>query len=130
MFLLICLVLGIVLIAVMALRELFLYGQGRSDCTRRRLTLRMSMAAMLLFLLASILIGVYVFHLGSPEDSGYVQLWAFFWGCIMLIVVGVFFLVLADLRMISSESQQDTNELWRDIAQTIADHEVQRHKDR
>jgi len=129
MFLVIGLVLGIIIVAVLAVREMFLFGAKRDAYGIRRLTLRMSTAALLIFLLASILVGVQVFHLGSPEDTGNIGLWAAFWGCISILTGGVFCLVVADLRTVTDERRDDAGRLWRDIAQTIADHEASRSKE-
>ncbi len=130
MILLISIVLAMLLVTGMLLRELVLYRQKRQTYPRRRLTLRISTALMLLFLLASILVGVRFFHLGSPEDSGYASIWAAFWGAVMLLIAGIFCLVIADLRTISVETEHDTSSLWRDIAETIAAHELKRRKDK
>ena len=130
MFLLIGIVLAMSAVAGMMLRELMLYREKRHNYPQRRLTLRISMAVMLLFLLASILVGIRVFHLGSPVESGYAQLWAAFWGAVMLLITGIFCLVIADLRTISVDSEHNTNALWRDIAEIIAAHETKRRKDR
>ena len=116
------------LVAGMMVREFILYVQKRQTYSRRRWTIRMCMALMLLFLLASILVGVNVFHLGSPEENGYVQLWAAFWGSVMLIVAGIFCLAIVDLRTISVESHHDTSILWREMAETIAAHELKRRE--
>lgn len=130
MILLICILLAMLLVAGMTVRELVHYRRQRPTYPRRRLTLRLLMAAMLLFLLASILVGVRIFHLGSPEESGYALLWAAFWGAVMLLIGGIFSLIFADMRTISVESEQENNKLWRDIAETIASHETTRPKDR
>ena len=132
MILLIGTILVMFLIVGMTLRECVLFRQKQKHQTypRRRLTLRISMAVMLLFLLASILVGVRIYHLGSPEESGYVQLWAAFWGAVMLLIAGIFCLVIADLRTISVEKERDANTYWRDIAETIATHEGNHPKDK
>ncbi len=106
MILLIGILLTMLLVFVMIVRECAQYVRKRQTYPIRRLTLRVSTAIMLLFLLASILVGVRAFHLGSPEDNGYVQLWAAFWGAVVLLVFGIFCLVIADMRTVSVETNR------------------------
>lgn len=115
-----------VAVVVLAVREIVLYMRKKEAYTLRRLTLRMLMAVMLIFLLASVLVGVRVFGLDKPPVI--ITLWLAFWGCITLLTGAIFCLAIADLRSIGDETTNEANRLWRDIAQTIAEHERQRNQ--
>jgi hypothetical protein len=108
-------------VAGMAVREIVLFGRKRAEYPVRRLTLRISTAVMLLFLLVSLLVGVRVFHLDTYQ--GIIGLFLAFWGCVALLAGAIICLTIADLRMIGDETFADTNHYWRDIAETIAEHE-------
>jgi len=107
-------------IAGMIVREIVLSTRRREEYSLRRLTLRIVMALMLIFLLASMLVGVRIYGLDKPRD---IELWMAFWGCIALLSGAVVCLAIADMRMIGTETHADTNRIWRDIAQMIAEHE-------
>ena len=117
----IMLVVGMAIVAVMAARELRLFLRKRDTYPLRRLTLRLSMAGMLFFLFASLFVGVRVFHLVEP--TGNVTLWMAFWGCITLLTGGVICLAIADFRSLDTDTDENTKQLWREIAETIAAHE-------
>jgi len=114
-------------VAGMTVREIVLSAWKRDEYPRRRLTLRITMALMLIFLLASVLVGVRVFHLDQPQ--GIIGLWMAFWGCIMLLTGAIVCLAIADLRSIGDDSHAETNRIWRDIAETIAAHEKKRARE-
>jgi len=116
----------VVMIAIvgMTAREIVLILRKREENSLRRLTLRVTMALMLIFLLASVLIGVRVYGLDKPQPV--IGLWMAFWGCIMLLSGAIVCLAIADLRMIGGETHTQANRIWRDIAQTIAEHERER----
>ncbi|MHB0937384.1 MAG: hypothetical protein ACYDCO_15855 [Armatimonadota bacterium] len=111
-------------VAGLAVREIVLATRKSEQYPMRRLTLRIVMAVMLIFLLASVLVGVRVYGLDKPQ--GIIALWMAFWGCITLLSGAIVCLAIADLRRIGDETFGDTNHLWHDIAQTIAEHEQQR----
>lgn len=117
----ILLIVVIITIAGMAAREIVLSTHKREEYSRRRLTLRVSMAIMLVFLLASLLVGVRVYGLDKPQAA--IGLWMAFWGCIALLSGAIVCLAIADMRMIGTETHAETNRIWRDIAQTIAEHD-------
>jgi|GEM_PF-1584278 len=112
-----------IFIAGMLVREIVLSTRGREEYSLRRLTLRIMMAFMLIFLLASVLVGVRVYGLDKPRD---LELWMAFWGCIALLSGAIVCLAIADLRMIGTETNTDINRIWRDIALTISEHERRR----
>ena len=107
-------------VAGMAVREVVLFRRKLMDYSLRRLTLRISMTLMFIFLLLSVLVGVRVYHLDAPR--GVIGLWMAFWGCIALLTGAILCLAIADLRLIGDETNSETNRLWRDIAETIAEH--------
>ena len=117
------LILVMIAITGMATREIVLFRQKRAEYSLRRLTLRLTMAIMLTFQLASVLVGVRVFHLDNPH--GVIGLWMAFWGCIALLTGAITCLALADMRLVSDETSSETNRIWRDIAEMIAQHDVQ-----
>jgi hypothetical protein len=108
-------------VIMLALREVWQFRRKRDVYRLRRLTLRLATAGMLLFLLASILIGVRVFGLNEPD--GVATLWIAFWGCIMLLTGGILCLVIADFQTIGDDALQNANQYWDDIAKTIAEHQ-------
>jgi hypothetical protein len=124
MVLAILLSLGIFIVLGLTIREILIYIRKPHPYCLRRLTLRLSMAGLLLWLLASIGVGVLYFHLDNPE--GIPMHWIAFWGFVGVIIAAIFCLIIADLRMIGDETQDEVNRLWRDIAQTIANHERER----
>jgi len=116
-----------VAVAGLAIREVVLSQRKGEQYPVRRLTLRIVMAVMLLFLLASVLIGVQVYGLDKPK--GFIALWMAFWGCISLLSGAIVCLAVADLRLIGDETFSETNQLWHEIAQTIAEHEQHKGAD-
>lgn len=123
------LILAMLILTILVVHELVAFVQKRSPYSLRRLTLRLSMAIMMLFLLGSIFLGIYSFHLATPEDSADPRLWAAFWGSITVLTLGILCLVMADFRTINDETGNDTTVLWHDIAETIATHEALQKKD-
>lgn len=113
-----------VAVAGLAIREIVLFRRKNEQYSLRRLTLRIVMAVMLIFLLGSVLIGVREYGLDKPQ--GVITLWMAFWGCITLLSGAIVCLAIADLRLIGDETFNETNQLWREIAQTIAEHEEHR----
>ncbi len=111
---------AIVAVTAMAVREVIAYRRTRPAYTLRRITLRLSMAIMLLFLLGSIYVGVYLFDLETP--MGHVGPWIAFWGCIGMLAFGVLCLVIADVRALGDELRQTPNTLQQEIAAIIAEH--------
>ena len=111
---------GAAMCAVVALlvREAGIYRRTRTPFTLRRLTLRVSMAGMLLYLLGSILFGVRVFALDSPHGNA--SLWMAFWTCIALLTGAILCLVLADLRLLSEEHRSVSRQLFQEISATLA----------
>ncbi len=107
------------IVAAFAIREVVAYRR-REGYKLRRLTLRLSMAAMLLFLFASVWVGVQFFGLATPV--GFDRLWIAFWTCIALLTIAIFCLVLADLSAIQHDAVTDTSDLLREMAQIIAEH--------
>ena len=117
------LILVMVAITGMAMREIVLFRRKRGEYSLRRLTLRIAMAIMLILQLASVLVGVRIFHLDTPQ--GVIGLWMAFWGCIMLLTGAISCLALADMRLVTDETSTETNRIWRDIAEMIAQHDLQ-----
>lgn len=117
----ILLLLAMALVLLMALREIHIFRREKSVFKLRRLTLRMVTAALLLFLMLSILIGVRFFGLNEP--FGVERIWILFWGSISLIIGGLLFLVLADFRTPISDVSERTASYWSDINRTIAEHQ-------
>lgn len=118
----------VVLVGWLAIREIILFQQASDGNRLRRLTLRLTTALMLLFLLMSIYLGIEVFHLGTPE--GLPRHWLAYWGSVLLLAGGILCMVMADLRMLQADTQDDTRVLWQDIAETIARHRTgQQHDD-
>ena len=105
-----CVVLG------MTVREAVIYLRKRGPFPLRRLTLRLSMAGMLLFLLGSILVGVRSFGLEVP--SGHETLWMAFWTCIMLLTGAILCLVVADLRLLAEENHVAMQH-WQEVAEML-----------
>jgi len=110
-------------VAGMATREVLLFRRRAGEYSLRRLTLRIAMAVMLIFQMASVLVGVRVFGLDTP--GGVAGLWMAFWGCIGLLTLAILCLAVADMRMVGNETSAETNRIWRDIAEVIAQHDVQ-----
>lgn len=123
----IILLLSMAVVILMALHEIHLFRRDRSVFKLRRLTLRMVTAALLIFLLASILIGVRFFGLNEP--FGVERIWILFWGSISLLIGGLFFLVLADFRTPVSDTSERTASYWSDINRTIAEHQQKHPKE-
>ncbi|HEY3377984.1 MAG TPA: hypothetical protein VGL77_10885 [Armatimonadota bacterium] len=106
------------IVLIMALREIYLFRKMRDATQVRRLTLRLSMAAMLLFLLVSLFLGVCVFRLVEPD--GVVPIWLAYWGCITLLTGAILLLVIADFRLYGEDSLRDSRQYWEEFARTIA----------
>ena len=128
MLFLIMLVLAMLAVTGLAVREVMLFAHTRAVYGLRRLTLRMSTAILLLFLLGSILLGVRFFHLATPEECGFPSLWAAFWGCIGFITGGVFCLLIADMHLVADENLNEVGRIWHDVAETIAAHQAERER--
>lgn len=116
-------VLAMLAIIVLAGREVAVFRGDRDAYPLRRLTLRVSTAFCLVFLLGSILVGVHPpFHLDDLHRTD-PRVFLAFWGCIGLLTCAVLCLVIADLRTIQEETRHESSQLWREIAETIAAHE-------
>lgn len=115
------------LVGLMALSEIRTFRRKRGAQRLRRLTLRLSMAGMVIFLLASLLVGVQIFHLQEPY--GVTKLWIAFWGCITLLTGGIFCLVIADFHSIGTDVQEDTKQYWEEFMKTIKDNKSPTSKD-
>ncbi len=115
---------AVMVVLALSVRECVLYRRRRDSYPLRRLTLRLCMAGMLLFLFVSIALGITVFGLSDP--LGFDRLWAFFWGFIMLLTLAILALVIADFRTLNEEAHTVVRELWHDMAEIIATHEEQR----
>lgn len=122
------LALVMVLVLLMAMREVWAFHRAREVHRLRRLTLRLAMAAMLLFLLASILIGVNLFHLNEPAGIP-PDLWIAFWGCVAILTGGVLCLAIADFQTIGDDALSSVNQYWDEIARAIADHQQRSSKE-
>ncbi len=109
-------------VAGLAVREIGLFFKDDGEFRTRRLTLRLLTAVLLLILLASVLaaLRVLAFYLENPVIDPAIFL--AFWGCIGLLAGGIVMLVIADLNLISVETERHTNKYWREIADTIAQH--------
>jgi hypothetical protein len=124
MVLLITTLLAIALVVALAVREVVMSRRHREDYTARRIALRLTTAALIVFLLAAVLVGVQRFgldHLGG--DPVY---FLAFWGCITLLTGGILCLALADFSIIHADLRREANRQWREIAELIAAH----HNDR
>jgi hypothetical protein len=104
-----------------ALREVALFARRRESYKLRRLTLRLSMASMLLFLLGSILVGVTYFGLANPV--GFDRYWIAFWAFITMLTFAIFCLAMADLRSLGEETDSAATALWQEMAQILAEHD-------
>ncbi|HEY3418172.1 MAG TPA: hypothetical protein VGM23_14945 [Armatimonadota bacterium] len=113
--------LGILAVIGLIVRELLAFFRKRGAYSLRRLTLRMSTAVMLLFLLVSVFIGIRLFHLDTPE--AFPRHWIAFWGCVSLLTGAIFCMALADFRLLDEESRVEAGKLWQEIAETIASYE-------
>lgn len=118
---------AMLVILALAVREVLLYTRRRDGYLLRRLTLRLCMAVMLLYLLGSIYVGITFFGLADPV--GVDRLWMAFWGCIGLLVGAVLCLVVADLRILREETHRAVKDIWHDMATIIAAHERAKRKD-
>lgn len=112
---------AILVILIFATREVLFFTRRRDRYKLRRLTLRLSMAAMLLFLLGSVFVGIRYFGLANPV--GFDRLWIAFWAFIGMLTIAIFCLVLADLSAVGEETVTDTTDLLREMAQIIASHQ-------
>lgn len=110
---------AMLVVALFATREVVLYRR-RDGYKLRRLTLRLSMAAMLLFLFGSMWVGVTFFGLANPV--GFDRLWIAFWTFIALLTIAIFCLVLADVHAIQHDAVTDTTDLLREMAEIITEH--------
>ncbi|MHB9134434.1 MAG: hypothetical protein ACYDBB_25460 [Armatimonadota bacterium] len=117
-------VMVLAMLGILALlaREIVIFTRKRESYPVRRLTLRATTALMLLFLLASILIGIGAFHLLDPGSSP--KPWIAFWGCIGLLTGAILCMVIADIRHLNEETNGEVKQLWHDIAEIIADHQA------
>jgi len=114
----IALIVGMIVVIVMAINETHHFRRNRSVYMFRRLTLRLCMATMLLFLFASILIGTNVQVFGLTDPVGIDLRWVAFWGCVLLLVGAICCLALADLAMI----REDDSLIPHDIAEKHANY--------
>ncbi|MEI6520432.1 MAG: hypothetical protein WCO98_10430 [bacterium] len=109
---------------VMAVREVIIYRRGDVGVySFRRLSVRLSMAVMVIFLLGSILtvISVPWFYLIEPQTTP--NLWFAYWGSVAMLSFGILSLIVADFHMIGDDTRQDENKMWRELAEVIAQHE-------
>jgi len=118
--------LAMVAIILLAMREVWAFHRKREVYHLRRLTLRLTTAGMLLFLLVSVLIAV---KLGLNEPYGLERQFIVFWGSIMLLVGGIICLVIADFQTIGDDALHQANQYWDEIAKTLADHHKEAPKE-
>jgi hypothetical protein len=123
-----------VVVLLLAVREVVQYLRRRDEYPLRRLTLRLCTAGMLLFLLASIYVGIGVFGLVEPRDAHArlpytLQQWGMFWLFVMLLTLAIFALLIADFRTVHEERSTMVHDLWRDMAEIIATHEAKKRED-
>jgi hypothetical protein len=116
---------------VMAVREIMIYRNNTEGIySLRRLSVRISMAVMVIFLLASILtvISVPWFYLIEPQTTP--DLWFAYWGSVALLSFGILSLIVADFRLIGEDTRQDEHKMWRELAEVIAQHEKMKDGDK
>jgi MFS family permease len=118
----IALCLGMLVVIMMATLETQYVRRHRGIYLFRRLTLRLSMAGMLLFLLASILIGLNVRIFGLTEPMGVDWRWVAFWGSVVLLIGAICCLALADLTMIKTDVLSEHVQRSAEIDEIIANH--------
>lgn len=112
---------AMLIITIVAVREVMSYLRRRDEYKLRRLTLRLSMAGMMLFLLASIYAGITWFGLADPV--GFDKYWIAFWAFVTMLTFAIFCLVVADLRAITEEKESAALGLWREMGEMLAEHE-------
>ena len=116
---------------VMAVREIMIYRNNIEGVySLRRLSVRISMAVMVVFLLASILtvISVPWFYLIEPQTTP--DLWFAYWGSVALLSFGILSLIVADFRLIGEDTRLDEHKMWRELAEVIAQHEKMKDGDK
>ncbi len=118
----IALALVIAIVLVLAAREVVVFRRTRETYSTRRLTLRLTTAFMLAFLLGSILLVLAVPSLSLIEPDLTPDLWLVFWGCVALLTGAIFCMIIADIGMVNDDTRQEANKMWREIAETIAEH--------
>lgn len=111
-------------------REVYNYRATRETYSLRRLTIRLCTGGMLTFLLGSIFSAIHFPTLYLIEPEAMPDLWLTFWGSIALLTGGIFFMLIADFRLLTDTARQNTTRLWREIAETIATHEMQKRQDK
>ncbi len=114
----------IILFIIMAVREIMIYRkQAEGVYSFRRLSVRISMAVMIIFLLGSILtvISVPWFYLIEPQTTP--ELWFAFWGSAGMLSTGILCLIVADFRLIGDDARAEEKKMWRELAVVIAEHE-------
>lgn len=120
--------LAMLIVVILAMREVQHFRMKRETYGLRRLTLRLTTSGMLFFLLCSILIGVRVF--GLEYGDGIVQLFIAFWLCIFLLTGAILCLVIADFRMADDvPSGQHARVSQEEIQRIIAEHQATHPKD-
>lgn len=115
---------------IMAVREVMIYRNNTEGIySLRRLSVRISMAVMVVFLLASILtvISVPWFYLIEPQTTP--DLWFAYWGSVAMLSFGILSLIVADFRLIAEDTRQDEHKMWRELAEVIAQHEKMKDGD-
>jgi hypothetical protein len=113
-----------ILFVVLAVREVIIYRKQLDGVySFRRLSVRISMAVMVIFLLGSILtvISVPWFYLIEPFTTP--ELWFAYWGSVALLSFGILSLIVTDFRLIGDDTRSDENKMWRELAEVIAQHE-------
>ena len=115
----IVLTLAILIVIMMAIREIRNFQRDRGMYRFRRLTLRLSMAGMLLFLLVSLFIGVKVFGLNEPLGID-PHAWLAFWACVVLLVGAIACLVIVDLTNVPEMVSSTNPNAGAEIAEIIA----------
>ena len=114
------------LVLVLLGREIGAYRANREAYGLRRLTLRLAAGVMLLYLLGSILAVVSLPWLNLVEPYPTPDLWLTFWGSVALLAAAIICLIVADFRLVSDDSRKETNRIWREMAETIAQHELKK----
>lgn len=109
---------------IMAVREIILYREQKYGVySFRRLSVRLSMAMLLLFLLGSIftVISVPWFYLIEPQTTP--EFWFAYWGSVAMLSFGILCLIVADFRLIGEDTRAEENKLWNELAEVISRHE-------
>ncbi len=113
-----------ILFIILAIREVILFKNKKEGVySLRRLSVRLSMAVMLIFLLGSILtvISVPWFYLVEPQTNP--DLWFAYWGSVSMLSFGILSLIVADFHLIGDDTRKDESKMWRELAELIAQHE-------